>query len=185
MMRNIFIIHGTAGYPEENWFPWLKQKLEGLGCNVIVPQFPTPQNQTPESWFKVFLKYKKHLTSDTIIIGHSLGGTFLLRFLENSTIKIKAAFFVAVPIGIKPIKNYKTDKLFLENAFDWAAIKKNCHKFFVFHSDNDPFVCVGNGEHLSKNLDVKLILVSEAGHFNKVAGYTEFPLLLEKIKKIL
>ena len=28
MVNNVFIFHGTEGYPEENWFPWLKEKLE-------------------------------------------------------------------------------------------------------------------------------------------------------------
>ena len=41
-MANIFIIHGTEGYPEENWFPWLKKELEQKGHIVFVPQFPTP-----------------------------------------------------------------------------------------------------------------------------------------------
>ncbi len=32
-MRNVFIFHGTEGYPEENWFPWLKEKLEAVGIS--------------------------------------------------------------------------------------------------------------------------------------------------------
>ena len=41
-MKNVIIIHGTEGYPEENWFPWLKKNLEERGYNVTVPQFPSP-----------------------------------------------------------------------------------------------------------------------------------------------
>jgi predicted alpha/beta hydrolase family esterase len=55
----------------------------------------------------------------------------------------------------------------------------------VFQSDDDPYVCLGNGEHLSKNLNVALNFVPNAGHFNSVAGYTTFALLLEKIKLFL
>ena len=42
MKPNIFIFHGTEGHSQENWFPWLKAKLEEKGCKVFVPQFPTP-----------------------------------------------------------------------------------------------------------------------------------------------
>ena len=52
-----YIIHGAYGDPEENWFPWLKTKLEGLGHQVFVPKFPTPENQTLNNWFNVFNKY--------------------------------------------------------------------------------------------------------------------------------
>jgi len=34
-----FIIHGTYGKPEENWFTWLKENLEERGHEVIVPSF--------------------------------------------------------------------------------------------------------------------------------------------------
>ena len=27
-MKRVFIIHGWDGYPEEGWFPWLKEELE-------------------------------------------------------------------------------------------------------------------------------------------------------------
>ena len=112
-MTNVFIFHGTGGYPEENWFPWMKQKLEELGCKVIVPQFPTPENQTLKNWFKVLKDYEQLYNENTILVGHSLGCAFLLRVLEKYNIKIKAAFLIAAPIGILPIKNYKSDKLFL------------------------------------------------------------------------
>jgi len=184
-MITVFIFHGTAGYPEENWFPWLKRNLEALGCKVVVPQFPTPKNQSPENWFNVFEKYKKDFTPDTILIGHSLGGTFLLRLLEKSDIKIKASFLVAAPIGVQPIKNYLTDKPFLDQPFNWKKIKEHCQKFFVFHSDNDHFVPLGNGEQLAKNLGTKLIFISGCGHFNKAAGFDKFKLLLEKIEEVL
>jgi uncharacterized protein len=183
MTTNILIFHGTNGHPEENWFPWLKKELEKLEYNVIIPQFPTPKNQTPETWFDIFNKYKQYINSDTILIGHSLGGTFLLQVLQNIGIQVKACFFIATPIGILPTKYYETDKPFLEKPFNWLEIKAHSWKFQVFHSDNDPFVCIENGEKLAKQLCVDLTVVKNAGHFNTKAGYIEFELLLEKIKQ--
>lgn len=181
-MANAFIFHGTGGYPEENWFPWIKEKLELLNYKVFVPEFPTPENQSLENWFKVFKKYEKYYTSNTILIGHSLGGAFLLRVLEKYNIKIKAAYIVAAPIRILPIKNYDGDKLFIKHPFDWKKIKSRARQFYVFHSDNEPYVCLGNGEELAKRLEIKLTFVPNAGHFNAKAGYLKFDLLLDKIR---
>ena len=185
-MTNIFIFHGTGGYPEENWFPWLKEELEKFNCKVVVPKFPTPENQSLRNWLDILKDYNKFYNKGAILVGHSLGGAFLLRVLEQSNIEIKASFIVAAPIGISPIKNYESDRLFLGNFnFDWKKIRSNCRNFFVFHSDNDQFVSLGNGKELAKKLNADLIVIPNSGHFNKSAGYTKFNVLLEKIKKEL
>jgi predicted alpha/beta hydrolase family esterase len=184
-VTNVFIFHGTGGHPEENWFPWLKKELEKRGCRVFISQFPTPTNQTPESWFDVLEGYNAHFNTHTVFIGHSLGGAFLLRVLERTNVRVKASFFVAVPIGVLPIKNYEGDKPFIGHPFDWVSIREKCEKFFVFHSDNDPYVSLGNGEELAKRLATELTFVPGCGHFNKTAGFDKFDLLLEKIKTTL
>jgi predicted alpha/beta hydrolase family esterase len=181
IMRNIFIFHGTMGHPGENWFPWLKGELEGLGCNVIVPQFPTPENQTPETWFMALKQYEGFLGPDTILVGHSLGGTFLLRVLEKY--QAKAAFIVSASAGVLPIKFIEGDMPFLKGGFDWQKIRANCKRFCVFHADKDEIVSPENGELVAKSLGTKAIVVKGAGHFNAKAGYVKFGLLLEKIKK--
>jgi len=94
MKRNIFIFHGTAGSPEGNWFPWLKEKLTNKGHNVIVPRFPTPEGESLVSWLKVLEEYKDLINQDTIIIGHSKGGLFTLRVLEKLQKPIYATFLV-------------------------------------------------------------------------------------------
>jgi len=184
-MINIFIIHRSYGGPDENWFPWLKSELEKLGCRVFVPKFPTPENQSLENWLKVFDDYKQHLDKNSIVVGHSLGPAFLLSVLEKLDKPIKAAFFVA---GFTGLLNHPIDELnksFVDKSFDWQKIKQNCKKFYVFHSDNDPYVPLEKGKELANNLDIDLIFVKNAGHFNKDSGYTKFDLLLEKIKKEL
>lgn len=180
-MKNAFIFHGTAGCPEENWFPWLKKELEPLGYNVIVPQFPTPENQTLESWLEVFEKYKEFYTPETILIGHSLGGTFILNLLQIYDVKLRGVYLVAVPMGIPFVKFIEADKPFTKNGFDWQKIKANSKVFEIFHSDNDPYVGMTNAEEIAKNLGITINFMPGAGHFNAAANYTKFPELLEKI----
>jgi len=182
MQRHVLIFHGTGGHPKENWFPWLKEKLEDEGYKVEVPQLPTPENQSLESWLKVLKKYQKYINQDTVIIGHSLGGLFLLRVLERLDSPIKTAFFVAAPVGILPIQNYAGDDAFSPGfSFDWRKIKSNAAHFKVFHSDNDPYISLENGEELARHLGGEFNFIPDAGHLNAESGYTRFPLLLEKM----
>jgi predicted alpha/beta hydrolase family esterase len=185
-MTNVFIIHGTHGCPEENWFPWLQVKLEKLGCHVSVPRFPTPEGQTLEAWFTVFEKYLEFYNVETILIGHSLGGAFALRVLEKYPTKIKSAYIVASPCGIVP-SDFPgadlTDLPFVGHPFNWKVIQERASSFHVFHSDNDPYIDIKNSEETASKLGTEVILVPQAGHFNAKAGYTEFEALLDLVKK--
>ena len=186
-MNNVFIFHGTEGYPDENWFPWLKQELEQKGCKVFVPQFPSPPIVPAKiaEWFDVLKNHEQYINENTILIGHSLGGIFALRILEKLEHPIKAAIFAGTPVGVQPIANYDRDSSFSGFAFHWEAIKKKAQHFDVFQSDNDPYVGLENGKELSKNLGVELSFIPNAGHFNKRAGYLKFEKLRDKVLEIL
>ena len=181
-MTNAIIIHGAYGNPEENWFPWLKKELESLDCRTEVPTFPTPKNQNLRSWMGVFEKYEKNTSENTILIGHSIGATFILNILEKS--KAKAAFLISGFLGL--LGNSEVDplnKTISNKEFNWETIKNNCKKFYIFQSGNDPYVPLAKAKELGEKLGTKVILVENAGHFNKKSGYTTFNLLLETIKK--
>jgi len=187
LVMNFIIVHGTQGSPEENWFPWLKQKLEAEGHSVFIPKFPTPEGQNREAWMKILNEYNEHFNENFIVIGHSISCVFLLDRLQNIEKPVKACFLVA---GFLHKLNHPIDELnntFYEpeQGFDWGKIKQNCEQFVVYTSDNDPYVPQPYGQEIADKLGVELKLVKDAGHFNTPAGYTEFPLLLEDIKKIL
>ena len=185
-MSNIFIFHGTEGYPEENWFPWLKENLEVKGHRVFVPQFPSPPVVSAKisEWFDVLKGYEQYINKDTILVGHSLGGVFTLKILEKLKHSVKAVFFVGTPIGVRPILNYDRDSSFSGFDFDWSIIKSKSKNFVVFQSDNDPYVSFGNGKALARELGIKLSFIPNAGHFNKKAGYKKFDELLIRIESI-
>jgi len=183
MQTNIFIFHGTEGYPEENWFPWLKAEMEQEDYSVFVPQFPSPPCELPKisEWFDVLKTYERYIDENTILVGHSLGGVFTLRILEKLDHSIQAAVFVGTPIGLRQPGYFDHVKSFSGFDFNWQKIKNNAKHFIVFHSDNDPYVGLENGEALSKKLGVELSFIPNAGHFNEKAGYTKFEELKKKI----
>ena len=184
-MATIFIIHGSFGNPDENWYSWLKMELEKKGHTVFVPPFPTPDGQSLENWRAVFLPYELEITSDTIFIGHSIGAAFLLRFLEQSDVKIRAAFFVS---GFASLLHNEFDALnrtFLDHPFLWDRLRQHCAQFFVVHGDNDPYIPLSFAQELAHSLGTKPFIIPDAGHFNEKSGYKQFPLLLEKVLGVL
>jgi len=186
MKRNILIFHGTAGSPEGNWFPWLKEKLEKEGQTVFVPRFPTPEGESLKTWLEKLGKYTQYINNETVLIGHSKGGLFTLRLLEQLKNPVYATFLVSAPVGIKPILYYKEDASFSNGfEFNWDKIRFNVGKATVYHSDNDPYICFDNGKELAKKLGVPLTFIPHAGHLNAESGYTSFDKLLKDIEKVI
>ena len=184
-MKTAFIFHGSGGNPQGNWFPRLKAKLEEKRYRVFVPQFPTPEGQSLETWFKVFKNYSEHMGRDSILIGHSLGGVFLLKLLETLAAPVNIAAFIGTPIGIQPIRNYDSDFAFAAFNFAWSNIRAKARCFIVFQSDNDPYVGLANGEKLAKELGVSLSFIPNAGHLNAESGYTKFVELWSRLQSFL
>lgn len=180
-MPKAFLFHGTGGHSKENWFPWMQAKLEDRGYEVVIPNFPDADNPHPDTWYPLIDDLVSQVQSDSIVIGHSLGGAIALRFLERIETEMHIAAFVSATLGIPPIKYIEGDNPFLEGGFDWDAIRSHAKNFIVFHSGNDPYVCIANGQKAAEELGVELSFVPNAGHFNEAAGFLEFPQLLQKI----
>jgi hypothetical protein len=183
-MANVVIVHGTGGSPEGNWFPWLKSELEGYGCQVFVPRFPTPLGQSLEKWLEIFNEYERYLNKDAIIVGHSLGTAFLLSVLERIDHPVRAAYFVAGFTGLLDNPDFDVlNRTFTVKAFDWNKIKRNCMHFYVINSDNDPYVPVQKGIDLARDLNVEPAVLRNAGHINRDSGYVEFGFLAKSIRE--
>ena len=175
---NFFIIHGSHESPISHWFPWLKQQLSRYG-RVIVPRFPTPNNQNLRDWLSHFPYSIEH----SIIIAHSLGVLFSLNLLQQKE-KAIACFFVS---GFhKPVGKYfdEYNSSFLTN-FDFKKIRNNCKAFYNFYSNNDPYVPEQISQELGSLLYAQQFLIEHAGHFRKKDGYSSFPLLLTTIERHL
>ena len=185
-MANVFIIHGAYGSPKENWYPWLKTELDKCGCRVFVPEFPTPENQNLENWLKAFEPYRQYVDKNSIVVGHSIGVSFLLTIIESLSKPIRAAFFVSGFVSLLNNQSFDgINRSFVEKEFNWSLIKQNCNKFYIIHSDDDPYVSLEKARELSNRLGVPPFIMRYAGHFNEGSGYTKFDLLLQKIKNEL
>ena len=180
-MGNVFIFHGYGADPSANWFPWLKEELEAKGCTVFVPAFPDTDHPNRDKWLKHIEQYRKHITEDTIFVGHSLGAPFILNILETLDKSIKASFLVAGFVGeLGPNYDPYIGSISIRN-FNWDKIKKNCRKFVIFTSDNDPYVPLEKAEELHEKLPSELVIIKGAGHICTGSGHLTFDELRDAI----
>lgn len=186
-MTNIFIIHGAYGNPDENWFPYLKKELKKLGHKVFIPEFPTPKHQNLGNWRSVFVDYLPLINEESIFIGHSLGPAFIFDILSQIDIKIKASYFVSPFLDLLGNDAFDTiNQSFVKNPkINFDKINQNCKKFYIYHSDNDPYVPLKKAQEVADLVNSEINIIKNAGHFNSQSGYDEFEKLLEDIKKEL
>lgn len=186
MDRTAFIFHGTGNDSKGNWFPWVRNELEKRGFEVHVPDFPTPEGQSLESWLEVFGEYEERVDEESVFIGHSTGAVFILDLLDLKDFDIRAAFLVSGFVDSLGSERFDPlNETFAERDFDWRRLRERCGDFYLFHSIDDPYVPVEKAEELNSKLDAKLFLHEESGHFNTEAGYESFAELVTLIEKEL
>lgn len=184
--KTFVIIHGSYGSAQGNWFPWLKEKLEAHGHTVIVPQFPTPQGQSLDNWLKKFHEVVPEPDENFILIGHSLGATFVVRLLEKLKKPVLAAVLVAPFMGPIGIMEYDVvNRTFFDGEIDWEKLRRNTRHTLAYGSNNDPAVPQEMEEEVAKNMRTRLTIIRGGKHLNADAGFTSFPRLLNDIEKQL
>ena len=178
----VVIVHGTLGYPEENWFPEVAKHVTALGHTAIVPRLPTPAGQSLENWLAAFDQQVPALSTTTILIGHSLGAPFALRLLERSTVKVCYTYLISGFVGSLDRSEFDPlNESFFSRPFDWAKIRSMCGGFTAYHGADDPYVALERGREVADHLAARFISIPRGGHLNTAAGYRTFDALTEDL----
>ncbi len=140
---------------------------------------PNKINAKYEEWKIYFHRYLEVLGDNLVLIGHSLGATFLVKFLSEETIKnnIFRVILVAAPFDEKKTGPSLGDFTF-ESSINFEVNDSNL-KITLFASDNDKLITkddVEKYQKVIKNLEVKTL--TDRGHF----GQKEFPELITYLK---
>lgn len=182
---NCIIIHGSPSRekPDEpkenlrNWIFWLKTELEKRGIKTYTPLMPVPWNPKYKEWKKEFEKLP--LNEESVLVGHSAGGGFLVRYLGETKKKIKKLILVAPAIIYSGGWPKLNDLLKFEIN---NRVKENVDDIIIFVSDDESEGIKESVKIYSKELGVKPIELHEKGHFlEKSMGTKKFPELLNKI----
>lgn len=165
MAKRVLIIHGWGSNSREHWFLEEKERLEKMGYEVVVPDMPNTLYPKQNEWAQIIKDFNPN--EDSILIGYSLGGTAILRYLEKAVNKVGKCVFIATPI-IKLGPGYEGIENFLETDFDWEKIKKSSEKLVVFNQTKDPAIPLKDGEDLANYIGAELVIVEGNDHFNKI-----------------
>ena len=184
-MKKIYILHGWGGDPDGAWKPWLKKELENLGHHVEVPSMPNSNNPVISEWLEKMNKDIINPNEDTILIGHSLGGLAILKYLETIPENIKIDKVILVASVIDSIKDMnesqsKIAKPWLADSLDSKKIISSSNKIIGFFSDNDPYIPLESSEIVKNKLKGEVIS-EHNGHYNEESNVYEVPQILKAI----
>ena len=184
-MKRVFIIHGYTGYPDKNWFPWLRAESEKLGMEVTVLAMPNTNLPVLEEWLTYLHQTISKPDEETYLIGHSLGCPAILRYLESLDDGEAIGGVVLVAGFAEPLLGLPQLDSFTAGIWDDEKIKSHAKQIVIINSDDDEAVPFLNGEHVRDRFDAELITVHGMGHINEKAGVTEAPFVLDKLKIML
>lgn len=176
-MKKVFIVHGFHGWPNGGWRVWLMGELEKKEIYACALSMPNTDGPICKDWIEEISRIVEVNKNDEIyLVGHSLGTTAILRYLESYATKIAGA--VLVSGSIEPVEN-KAISNFLNKPFDFKKIETKANKFLVIHGDNDSRVPYEQAKTLAKELDCKLITIKNGGHLTGLEGWDSLPQVLE------
>jgi len=183
-MKKVIIIHGFKGAPNSGWKSWLMVELGKKGIWACAPSMPDSSNPISIEWVKeISRQVEMHKKDQIYLVGHSLGVTAILRYLEGTKAKnIKGAVLVSSPVFKS---NKKGVANFFKTPFNYKSIKAKKLKFGVIHGDDDRSVSFDQGEFLAKELGSKLVVIRNGGHLNSSAGWKELPQCLAELARIM
>lgn len=199
MKKQVVVIHGGSAFETDKdylsfleslkvdldryrkigWKDSLREEL-GNRFDVLLPKMPNPMNSKYAEWKILFRKIARLLDDNVILIGHSLGGVFLAKYLSENKFprKICASILIAPPYDEKDIEEPLGDFVISNNL---KRFKKQGGKIFIYHSEDDPVVPYLDLGKYQKDLpDATVRIFKDRGHFNQ----EKFPELVREIKRV-
>lgn len=103
-MKRAIIIHGYGDKSEfldvsrpamsnDHWIPWFQRQLLLNGIEAQTPEMPGFYEPNYDKWKEMLERFTPD--QDTVLVGHSCGGGFLVRWLSENDQKVGKVVLVA------------------------------------------------------------------------------------------
>jgi uncharacterized protein len=198
-MSKIFYLHGgTTHSTQEKFYEYLEnksvelEKKTPIWTDMLEANFPSHQiirlslpnkkNADYKAWEIVFQKYIQYIDAKTIIIGFSLGASFLLKYLSEHNLPINPSKIILVA---GPIDNEGSPEE-LCNGFasvpsqlQVQTLQGQSENMHLFYATDDPVVPIIQKHKVQEVLPKATFhtLKSRGGHFITL----DFPELINTI----
>lgn len=186
-MKRAIIVHGMMSKEKyydvnredsssnSNWLPWLQQQLIARDILAQTPEMPRPFAPDYYAWKTEFERFVPD--EETLLVGHSLGGGFLIRWLNDNPGKIVGKVVLIAP-WLDVEKEYSPLFDFSLRSDITNQSKKGID---ILYSTNDKAVIQSSLEYLRQKADnLRYHEFINYGHFRlKEMKTREFPELLK------
>jgi predicted alpha/beta hydrolase family esterase len=200
MKQQVLIIRGGETFDSyEDYISYLKNREIGLDnlkmkkswknrmendlgedFEVFLPEMPNRRNARYLEWKIWFEKIIDILDDNLILLGSSLGGIFLAKYLSENKInkKLNAVILIAAPFDDSNNEESLTD-FKLPNSLE--KFTEQSENIFLIQSKDDILVPFEEVEKYKKALPrAKVIIFEDRGHFSQEI----FPEIVELIKQL-
>lgn len=181
VLKNDLDVDLYAGSKKERWHYNYYSFLDSNNFDVIKPDMPSKNNAKYIEWKIWFEKIIPFLNDGVVLIGHSLGGIFLAKYLSENklSVSIKQLHLISAVFDyedeIEQLADFKITefpKNFYANTID---------QIHIYHSTDDEVVPISESEKYYEMMpDAIFHIFADRGHF---LGET-FPELFENIKSV-
>ncbi len=166
---------------------WQVELPEILGdsFDFITPTMPSKYNAKYREWKIWFDKVVPFLQQDVILIGHSLGTIFLIKYLSENNLKIKVkALLLVAPVFDGFDENGReiySMADFVLNEGKLKNVEKQASKIIIYHSKDDFVVPFFQAEKYAKIFkDAEFNIFEDRNHFLQ----EQFPEIVKDIQDL-
>lgn len=186
-MHTAVIIHGYNDKSEylditrptasnDHWLPWIQKQLSLKGVLTQAPEMPGFYDPHYKDWKETLEEFRPN--KDTILVGHSCGGGFLVRWLSENDVKVGKVVLVAP--WLNPEKEQKLDPEFFNFEIDPNIAQKTSRLTIIYSTDDFSDIIKTVDLLKSKLIGANFKEFSDKGHFTLGDMKTEeFPELLD------
>lgn len=195
-MKQIIIIHGGSSFSSYDayihslksselnydrlkkslkWRDWLADSMSDE--DVLLPDFPNKHNAVYDEWKIYFEKLIPFFTDDVRLVGYSLGGMFLTKYLHETALTppVRQLILIAPSYDDDSVEDLGSFRI-----TSAEGLQRSASEIHIFHSEDDPVSPFSELTKLHKDIPSATVhTFTDRNHFFQPT----FPELLEVLSQ--